>query len=49
MRIKLVNKNNMRSINPKCTNNESFKYSVLISLHYDNLKHHPEKIKQLKR
>ena len=48
MRIKLVNKNNMRSINPKCTNNESFKYSVLISLHYDNLKHHPEKIKQLK-
>ena len=27
----------MRSINPKCTNNESFKYSILISLHYYEL------------
>ena len=39
----------MRSINPKCTNSESFKYSVLISLHYYELKHHPERINQLKR
>ena len=39
----------MRSINPKCTNSESFKYSVLISLHYYELRHHPERINQLKR
>ena len=38
----------MRSINPKCTNNDSFKYSILISLHYYELKHHSERIKQLK-
>ena len=35
MTIKLINKKcNMRSISPKGTNNESFKYSVLILLHY---------------
>ena len=39
----------MRSINPKCTNSESFKYSVLISLPYYDLKDHPERINQLKR
>ena len=39
----------MRSINPKCTNNESFKYSILISLHYYELNNHPERINQLKR
>ena len=39
----------MRSINPMCTNSESFKYSVLISLHYYDLKDHPERINQLKR
>ena len=38
----------MRSINPKCTNNESFKYSILISLHYYELNNHPEKINKLK-
>ena len=38
----------MRSINPKCTNNESFKYSILISLHYYELNNHPERINQLK-
>ena len=38
----------MRSINPKYTNDESFKYSVLISLYYHDLKHHPERIDQLK-
>ena len=38
----------MRSINLKCTNNESFKYSILISLHYYDLKHHLESINQLK-
>ena len=39
----------MRSINPKCTHDESFKYSILISLHCYDLKHHPEKINQLTR
>ena len=39
----------MRSINPKCTNDESFKYLILISLHYYDLKHHLERINQLKR
>ena len=38
----------MRPINPKCTNKESFKYSILISLHYFDLKYHPERIKPLK-
>ena len=38
----------MRSINPKRTNNESFKYSILISLHYFDLRYHPERIKPLK-
>ena len=38
----------MRSINPKCTNNKSFKYSILISLHYYELNNHPERINQLK-
>ena len=38
----------MRSINPKCTNNESFKYSVLISLYYYELNNHKERTNQLK-
>ena len=38
----------MRPINPKCTNNESFKYSILISLHYYELNNHLETINQLK-
>ena len=37
----------MRAINPKCTNNESFKYSILISLHYYELNNHKERINQL--
>ena len=28
----------MKTINPKCTNDDSFKYSILISLHYYDLK-----------
>ena len=39
----------MRSINPKCANNKSFKYSILISLYYYELKHHPERIKRLNK
>ena len=38
----------MRTINPKCTDENSFKYLILISLHYYDLKHHPERINQLK-
>ena len=39
----------MHAINPKCTNEQSFKYSVLISLHYYDLKLHPERINQLNK
>ena len=39
----------MRSINPKRINNNSFEYSILISLHYNELNNHPERINQLKR
>ena len=38
----------MRAINPKCTNKDSFKYSILISLHYYESNTHPERISQLK-
>ena len=39
----------MRTINPTCTNKDSFKYSILISLHYYELNNHPERINQLKK
>ena len=39
----------MRSINPKCSNNVSFKYSILISLHYYDLNSHPERINKLNK
>ena len=39
----------MRSINPKCSNNELCKYSILISLHYYDLKNHPERINKLNK
>ena len=39
----------MRSINPKCTKEDSFKYSILISLHYYELNNHPERINQLNK
>ena len=39
----------MRTINPKCTNNDSFKYSILISLHYYDLYNHKERINQLNK
>ena len=41
--------NNMRTINPKCTNEDSFKYSILISLHYYELINHLERINQLNK
>ena len=34
----------MKTINPKCTNEDSFKYSILISLHYYDLKSLKKKI-----
>ena len=39
----------MRTINPKCTNKDSFKYSILISLHYYDLNNHKERINQLNK
>ena len=39
----------MRTINPKCTNEDSFKYSILISLHYYDLNNHKERISQLNK
>ena len=39
----------MRAINPKCTNEDSFKCSILKSLHYFELNNHPERISQLKK
>ena len=37
----------MRKINPKSNNNNSFKYSILISLHYYNIPDHREKTTKL--
>ena len=39
----------MKSINPKCTNNDSFKYSIIISLHYYDLNTHKERTNQLNK
>ena len=39
----------MRTINPKCTDNDSFKYLIIISLHYYGLNTHKERIKQLNK
>ena len=37
----------MRKINPKSNNKNSFKYSILISLHYYNTPYHGEKTTKL--
>ena len=39
----------MKTINPKCTNEDSFKYWVIISLHYYELNKHKERINQLNK
>ena len=39
----------MKSINPKCTNKDSFKYSILISLHYYELYVHKKRINKLNK
>ena len=38
----------MRKINPKSCDIDSFKYSILISLHYYDISFHPERIPKLK-
>ena len=39
----------MKTINAKCTDDDSFKYSILISLHYYDLYNHKERINQLNK
>ena len=38
----------MRKIIPKSSNIDSFKYSIIISLHYYDISYHPERISKLK-
>ena len=38
----------MRKINPKCSNEDSFMYSILISLHYYGISHNRERITKLR-
>ena len=40
--------NLMRKINPKSSDIDSFKYSILISLHYYDISFHPKRISKLK-
>ena len=39
----------MKTINAKCTGNDSFKYSIPISPHYYDLYNHKERINQLNK
>ena len=39
----------MKTINPKCTNENSFKYSILILLHYYDFNKHRERINQFNK
>ena len=39
----------IRTIKPKCTKENSLKYSILISLHYYDLNNHKERINQLNK
>ena len=38
----------MRKVNPKSSDIDSFKHSILISLHYYDISFHPERISKLK-
>ena len=38
----------MRKINTRSSNTDSFKYSILILLHYYDVSYHPERISKLK-
>ena len=40
--------NNRTTIKPKSSDKDSFKYSILISLHNHNISNHPERISKLK-
>ena len=46
--FKFDDKNIMRKTNPKSSDTDSFKYSILISLHYYDIPIHPERISKLK-
>ena len=39
----------MKTINPKCSNEDSFKYSILISLHHYELNANKERINKLNK
>ena len=39
----------MKTINPKCTNEHSFKYLIIIYLHYYDLNTHKERTNQLNK
>ena len=39
----------MRRINPKCSNEDSLKYSILLSLHYYDISRNPERITKLRK
>ena len=39
----------MRIINPKCSNEDSLKYSILLSLHYYDISRNPERITKLRK
>ena len=38
----------MQKINPRSSDEDSFKYSILISLHYYDINFHPERVSKLK-
>ena len=44
---KIIKKQTMKTINPKCTNEDSFMYSIFFSLHYFDLKIHRERTNKL--
>ena len=39
----------MRIINLKCNNDESLKYSILLSFHYYDISHNPKRITKLRK
>ena len=46
--IKIKNKSIMRTIKALCDKEDTFKYSILISIHYYDINCHPERITKLK-
>ena len=44
----ILMRNIMKKINPKSSNIDSFRYSILISLHYYDISFHPQIISKLK-